>query len=125
MKSLTFLAAFLLLLSYLPTQANSVLMSDPGELLVKIKHEGKKSFHLSLGNLQGKKTKVTISDLNGLTIFTKVIEDDNAFDNGFDFSEYRKGRFIMKIEQGNQVISQVFAVQRNGEMLFAKLNRAK
>lgn len=78
-----------------------------------------KVLKLNLANLQKIRTLVTLKDLKGNTCYSKVIRKHNGFFSKLNLSKLRKGKYILAVSNGDELISQVVVINDDGLVLSA------
>ncbi len=117
MKKIFFLAALLLGFTAMPALASEG--NTEGKVLVKVTANEGKVLKINLANLQKVKTVVRLKDLKGNSFFSKVIRNHNGFRSFLDLNQLPKGRYILSVNHGDKLMSQVVVIGEEGMQLSA------
>ncbi|MCB0635038.1 MAG: hypothetical protein KDC54_00390 [Lewinella sp.] len=121
MKTVCYAAAMaaLFLLS-IPNQAMADTGS-PGTLLVKSSvTDQDQVIRLQLANLQGEKTVVSLTNLDGDAYFTNVVRDHNGYLVKLNMKQAEEGRYVLRVTQGDETYSQI-VYYRQGEIVLSQV----
>lgn len=112
MKIRSFLAAFLLAAFALPSFAST---PADAELIARTSVEGGKSVKVQLINLEKLHTTLSVQSLTGKeTFYQKNIRKHNGFVTKLNLEDLPKGRYILKVEQADESLTQVILIDENG-----------
>ena len=73
-----------------------------------------RSLVVQLANLQKEKTVLTLESLDSRETFhEQVINDHNGYNARLNLNELPKGRYILRVKQGNGSLRQVLVIDQN------------
>jgi hypothetical protein len=115
-------AAVMTALFLLSTPAFALVdAGSPGTVLVKSSVvDQDQAIRLQLANLQGEKTFVRLTDLDGGTYFTCTVKDHNGYLVKLNMTDVEEGRYILQVSQADETYQQV-VYYRDGEIVLSQL----
>lgn len=91
-----------------------LLATPPIENVLLNTKVDERSLVVHLANLQKEKTVLTLESLDSSkTVHQQVINDHNGFYARLNLNELPKGRYILRVKQGNGSLRQVLLVDQN------------
>lgn len=91
-----------------------LLANPPIENVLLNTKVDERSLVVHLANLQKEKTVLTLESLdNRETFHEQVINNHNGFNARLNLNELPKGRYILRVKQGNGSLRQVVVVDQN------------
>ena len=91
-----------------------LLANPPIENVLLSTKVDERSLVVHLANLQKEKTVLTLESLDSRETFhEQVITDHNGYNGRLNLNELPKGRYILRVKQGNGSLRQVVVVDQN------------
>ncbi len=91
-----------------------LLATPPIENVLLSTKVDQRSLVVHLANLQKEKTVLTLESLDSRETFhEQVITDHNGYNRRLNLNELPKGRYILRVKQGNGSLRQVVVVDQN------------
>lgn len=91
-----------------------LLANPPIENVLLNTKVDERSLVVHLANLQKEKTVLTLESLDSRETFhEQVINDHNGYNARLNLNELPKGRYILRVKQGNGSLRQVLVIDQN------------
>ena len=91
-----------------------LLATPPIENVLLTTKVDERSLVVHIANLQKEKTLITLESLDSRETFhEQVINDHNGYSARLNLNELPKGRYILRVKQGNGSLRQVLVVDQN------------
>lgn len=95
----------------LPLQATTI---PSGDIIVKSKVLKEKTILLTLANLQGNNTSISITDLGDTTLyFTKSIKEHNGDVSRLNLRKLPVGKYVITVRTKGKVLRQVIKIHED------------
>ena len=107
------LALCLALSAALPASADPVANPSETKILVKTKLVGEKTLQITLANLQREKTTIRLENLEGAVFYQEFVKNHNGFNKKIDLRKAPAGRYVLKVEQKGELLTQVVVVRED------------
>ncbi|MCB0608277.1 MAG: hypothetical protein KDD12_11210 [Lewinella sp.] len=112
MKFRFFLSALLMAACMVPALAGG---TNPTELIARTTVMSEKTMKIQLINLEKVATTLSINSLDGKkTYYEKNIKKHNGFATKFNFGDLEPGKYLLKVEQPDESLTQVILIDENG-----------
>ncbi len=122
MKNLNLLLITGLLMSIsLPAFATAPVSVPESHIIMKTEAIDANTIKVLLANLEWERTKLTIESLSGKTYYVDNIVKHRGYLLKLDVEDLPNGRYLLKVSQDDEMISQVIVV-RDKAILLSKVN---
>ena len=112
MKGLVFAIACVLF--SLPAFAGNPAAGDP---IIRTEQVETEAFTLLLANLEKEKAFISIRELDGTFVYSKMVKNHNGFTGKYDLSQVDAGRYVLTVSHKGKAYAAVIYVNEEGVML--------
>ena len=113
-RMLVFLVCLFALSTFPAVAADYPTETEPENILVRTKALNAHSFKLVLANLQQENTRIVLEDISGTRMyFNHTVRKHNGFATVLNLEKVPEGRYVLRIIQNNEALTQVIALKIN------------